>query len=414
MDSLAPPALKTDVAIVGGGLVGLSLALALARAGIESVVVDIDDPAAKASDAFDGRGSAIALGSARVLDGIGLWERLAPHAEPILDIRVSDGDSQMFLHYDHRELGRDPFGYIVENRYTRRALYACLAQEPRVKLVAPDTVADVSADAVRALVTLESGIRIEARLAVACDGRPSPTRARAGIGALRWEYGQHALVCAIRHEKPHRGIAHERFLPAGPFAVLPLPDAPDGTHLSSIVWTERPELAEFFMGVPEDEFVEEIHERFGWGLGAIGLASQRWRYPLVFVQAEKAIGQRLVLAGDALHGIHPIAGQGLNLGLRDIAALAEVLADSRRLGLDIGAADTLERYARWRGVDTVGLSAVTDGLLRLFSNDIAPVKLARDMGLALVDRIPPLKRIFMRDAMGTLGTLPRLMKGEAL
>ncbi|MBL8806410.1 MAG: UbiH/UbiF/VisC/COQ6 family ubiquinone biosynthesis hydroxylase [Rhodospirillales bacterium] len=409
-----PVELETDVAIVGGGLVGLSLSLALARAGLDCVVVDLDDPVAKADDAFDGRGSAIALGSARVLQAIGLWPLLARHAEPILDIRVSDGDSQMFLHYDHRELGSDPFGYIIENRHTRRALYARLAQEPRVRLVAPDSAAEVTADAAAAHVRLASGGTIAARLVVACDGRPSPTRKAAGIGALRWEYAQHAIVCAISHEKPHRGIANERFLPAGPFAVLPLPDAPDGTHLSSIVWTERAELARMFVELPEDEFADEIHERFGWGLGRIALASRRWCYPLVFVQAERATGPRLVLAGDALHGIHPIAGQGLNLGLRDVAALAEVLADSSRLGLDIGAADTLERYARWRGVDTVGLSAVTDGLLRLFSNDIAPLKLARDVGLAVVDRIAPLKRVFMRDAMGTLGKLPRLMKGEPL
>jgi 2-octaprenyl-6-methoxyphenol hydroxylase len=409
-----PPALEADVAIVGGGLVGLSLALALARAGLGAVVVDSDDPSTKTVDAFDGRASAIALGSARVLQGIGLWPYLAPHAEPILDIRVSDGDSSLFLHYDHREIGSEPFGYIVENRHVRRALYACLAQERRVTLVAPDTVADVSADTARAQVRLASGASIEAKLAVACDGRPSPTRARAGIGALRWDYEQHAIVCAISHEKPHRGIANERFLPAGPFAVLPLPDAPDGTHLSSIVWTERAELAALFAGLPEDEFVDEIHERFGWGLGRIGVAGGRWVYPLTFVQAQSAIGPRLALAGDALHGIHPIAGQGLNLGLRDVAALAEVLADSTRLGLDIGAGDTLERYARWRGVDTVGLSAVTDGLLRLFSNDVAPLKLARDIGLAVVDRIAPLKRVIMQDAMGTLGTLPRLMRGEAL
>ncbi|MBI1245785.1 MAG: FAD-dependent oxidoreductase [Alphaproteobacteria bacterium] len=410
----SPTDISTDVAIVGGGLVGLSLALALARGGIGSCVVDPDDPAAKAADAFDGRGSAIALGSARVLQAIGLWPHLERHAEPILDIRVSDGDSQLFLHYDHRDLGSDPFGYIIENRHIRRAIYACLTQEPRVRLVAPESAAAVTADSTHARVRLASGGTISARLAVACDGRPSPTRKAAGIGALGWNYEQHAIVCAIRHEKPHCGIAHERFLPAGPFAVLPLPDAPDGTHFSSIVWTERAELAQMFVELPEDEFAEEIHERFGWGLGRISLAGPRWRYPLVFVQAESATGPRLALAGDALHGIHPIAGQGLNLGLRDVAALAEVLTDSARLGLDIGAADTLERYSRWRGVDTVGLSAVTDGLLRLFSNDIAPLKLARDVGLTVVDRIAPLKRVFMRDAMGTLGKLPRLMKGEAL
>lgn len=413
-DNLPAGQLSADVAIIGGGLIGLSLALAVARAGLDAVVVDPEDPATKAADAFDGRASAIALGSARVLDGIGLWRHLAPHAAPIRDIRVSDGDSSMFLHYDHREIGDEPFGWIVENRHTRRALYAALADEPRVRLLAPESVRDTRCDATCAKLHLASGGSVAARLAVACDGRPSPTRAAAGIGALRWNYEQHAIVCAISHAKPHDGIAHERFLPAGPFAVLPLPDAPDGTHLSSIVWTERAELAGLFVDLPDDEFADEIHERFGWGLGRIAPAGPRWRYPLVFVQAERATAPRLALAGDALHGIHPIAGQGLNLGLRDVAALAETLADASRLGLDIGSADTLERYARWRGVDTVGLSAVTDGLLRLFSNDFGPLKFARDLGLAAVDRIAPLKRVFMRDAMGVLGTLPRLMKGEKL
>jgi 2-octaprenyl-6-methoxyphenol hydroxylase len=338
---------------------------------------------------------------------------LAEHAGPIRDIRVSDGDSPLFLHYDHRELGDEPFGYIVENRFTRRALYAAL-RDSNVDMIAPATAAATDADATQARVTLADGHVLTASLIVACDGRPSPVRTKAGIKALRWSYAQAGIVCAVNHEKPHCGIAHERFLPAGPFAMLPLPDAPDGRHQSSIVWTERAELAQLFAELPEDEFAAEIHERFGWGLGAITLASRRWCYPLTFVQAERATGPRLALAGDALHGIHPIAGQGLNLGLRDVAALAEVLTDAMRVGLDIGAADTLARYARWRGVDTVGLSAVTDGLLRLFSNDIGPLKLARGLGLAVVDKIGPLKRVFMRDAMGTLGKLPRLMRGETL
>ncbi len=404
------PQTRCDVAIVGGGLVGLTLAIALDRVGLRVVLVDADDPAKLARDEFDGRAAAIATGSARVLQGIGVWKLIAPHAEPIRDIRVSDGDSSLFLHYDHRELGSDPFGYIVENRFTRRALYAAL-RETAVDLRAP---ARATATATDATLTLDDGTHVAPRLVVACDGRPSPLRKGAGIRALRWDYAQAAIVCAIRHARPHDGIAHERFLPSGPFAMLPLPDGPDGSHRSSIVWTERAELADHLIALPDDEFADEIHERFGWGLGALAPVAQRWRYPLTFVQAERATAPRLALAGDALHGIHPIAGQGLNLGLRDVAALAEILADANRLGLDIGAANTLDNYARWRGVDTVGLSVVTDGLLRLFSNDIAPLKLARGLGLALVDRIGPLKRVFMRDAMGILGKLPRLMRGEAL
>lgn len=406
--------IETDVAIVGGGLVGLTLALALARGGIASVVVDPETPALRAADAFDGRASAIALGSMRVLQGIGLWPSIAPDASPIRDIRVSDGDSSLFLHYDHREIGDEPFGYIVENRFTRRALYAALAMEPRVKLMAPEKALDVVSHATHADVALASGQILRARLVVACDGRPSPLRKAAGIGAVRWDYEQSGIVCSIRHEKPHDGIAHERFLPAGPFAVLPLNDAADGSHRASIVWTEKSELAKLFAGLPEDEFCDEIHERFGWGLGKIELAGPRWVYPLVFVQAKKFFEGRVALAGDAAHGIHPIAGQGFNLGLRDVAALAEVLVEGQRLGLDPGSAERLEAYARWRGLDTVSMSAVTDGLLRLFSNDIAPIKLARDLGLAAVQAVPPLKRLFMRHAMGTIGSLPRLMRGEPL
>lgn len=406
--------IDTDVAIVGGGLVGLSLAMALARGGIHSVVVDAESPVLSAADGFDGRASALALGSVRVLEGIGLWDRLAADASPIRDIRVSDGDSSLYLHYDHREIGEAPFGYIVENRHIRRALHAALALEPRATLRAPDKALDVRSTPTHAEAALASGATIRAALVVACDGRPSPLRAAAGIETLRWDYAQAGIVCSIAHEKPHHGIAHERFLPAGPFAVLPLNDAPDGTHRASIVWTERTELAKLFVGLPEDEFCAEIHERFGWGLGAIRLAGPRWSYPLVFVQARKFHEGRVALAGDAAHGIHPIAGQGLNLGLRDVAALAEVLVEAKRRGLDMGSAERLDAYGRWRGLDTVSMSAVTDGLLRLFSNDVAPLKLARDLGLAAVQAIPPLKRLFMRHAMGTVGALPRLMRGEAL
>lgn len=406
--------IETEVAIVGGGLVGLTLALALARGGIAAIVVDPETPASRAADAFDGRASAIALGSVRVLQGIGLWPAVAGEASPIRDIRVSDGDSSLFLHYDHREIGDEPFGYIVENRFTRRALYAALAAEPSIRLMAPEKALDVVSHPTHADVPLASGTTLRARLVVACDGRPSPLRKAAGIGAVRWDYEQSGIVCSIRHEKPHDGIAHERFLPAGPFAVLPLNDAPDGTHRSSIVWTEKSDLAKLFAELPEDEFCDEIHERFGWGLGKIELAGPRFVYPLVFVQAKKFFEGRVALAGDAAHGIHPIAGQGFNLGLRDVAALAEVLVEGQRLGLDAGSAERLEAYARWRGLDTVSMSAVTDGLLRLFSNDVAPLKLARDLGLAAVQGLPPLKRLFMRHAMGTVGSLPRLMRGEPL
>ena len=403
-----------DVLIVGGGLVGLTLASALGRAGLSIAVVDREVPAHAAADRFDGRASAIAWGSAQALGGIGLWPRLAPHAQPIDDIRVSDGDSTLFVHYDHRELADHPLGYIVENRRIRRALYAHIAAIATLRLLAPAAVEALELRPGAIIATLADGAEIRAPLAIACDGRNSPTRRRAGISVARWDYPQTGIVCSIGHELPHRGVAHERFLPAGPFAVLPLVDAPDGGHRSSIVWTERRELAPAMMALGEEEFASEIALRFGDSLGRVSLAGPRWSYALGLLQAGTYIAPRLALAGDAAHAIHPIAGQGLNLGLRDVAALAECVVDASRLGLDIGGPEVLRRYERWRRFDNLVLLAATDGLNRLFSNDVAPVRLVRDLGLGMVNNLPPLKRLFMRHAMGVVGELPRLVRGEAL
>jgi 2-octaprenyl-6-methoxyphenol hydroxylase len=327
---------------------------------------------------------------------------------------VSDGDSLLFLHYDHREVGDEPLGYIIENRFTRRALYAALARVANVSLIAPAEVAALERASTRVNARLADGRVIAARLAIACDGRNSPMREAAGIRSVAWRYPQHGIVCSVAHEHPHNGVAHERFLPAGPFAMLPLPRSPDRANRSSIVWTERAELVSTMMALDDAAFAAEIARRFGGSLGAISVAGPRWSYPLALVHAERYTAPRLALAGDAAHAIHPIAGQGLNLGLRDVAALAETLADAARLGQDIGTADVLARYERWRRFDNMLLAAVTDGLVRLFSNDVAPVRIARDLGLAAVNRLPPLKRLFMRHAMGVVGDLPRLTRGEAL
>jgi 2-octaprenyl-6-methoxyphenol hydroxylase len=406
--------LDSDIVVLGGGLVGLSMAAAFGQAGLAVTAVDRERPAVAAADPFDGRGSAIAWGSAQALRGIGLWSPLESHAAPIEEIRVSDGESLLFLHYDHREVGGNPLGFIVENRFIRRALYARLAALPSVTLLAPAQVVDVERTNARATAHLADGRVLRARLAIAADGRDSPTREQAGINVMRWTYRQTGIVCSIRHEKPHRGLAHERFLPAGPFAVLPLPDSESGEHRSSIVWTERDDLAPAMLALSDAEFAGEIAQRFGGSLGAIGVAGPRWAYPLTLLQADRYTDRRLALVGDAAHVIHPIAGQGLNLGLRDVAALAECVVDAHRLGLDIGGADVLERYARWRRFDNLTLLAVTDGLVRLFSTDAAPVRIARDVGLAAVQRVPMLKRFFMRHAMGVTGDPPRLVRGEAL
>ena len=399
---------ENDVIIVGGGMVGLSLAVALGQAGLTVAVIDREDPARVVGAAFDGRTSAIADASVRMLEAIGLW-RHVDEAQPIHDIRVSDGASPLFLHYDHRDLGDRPFGQMVENRVFRQALQARLTELPGIRLLAPMAVAGVERGPGRVTARLGDGTMLIASLCIAADGRFSALREAAGIGTTAWDYDQAGIVCTVTHERPHEGVAQERFLPAGPFAILPMTG-----NRSSLVWTERKDLAPAMLALDDAGFDAEIARRFGDHLGAVHAVGPRWSYPLALHLAERYVDHRLVLVGDAAHGIHPIAGQGLNLGLRDVAALAEVLVESARVGLDLGQADVLARYERWRRFDTVLLAGVTDALNRLFSNDIAPVQLARDLGLATVNKLPPLKRFLMRHAMGGVGDLPRLLRGEAL
>lgn len=410
--------LQADVAIAGAGMVGATLAVALGNAGLRVVLIDRATPAALTASGHDGRTSAIAHGSKTALEQLGLWTALAPHACAIEAIRVSDGPSLLHLHFDPRELAAEgeaePLGYIVENRHTRLALFERLETHPAITLRLGTGVAGLERDERGATLALEDGSRVRAALAVAAEGRNSALRARAGIGVVSWPYPQIAIVCTAIHERPHGGVAQERFLPAGPFAILPMTDDAEGRHRSSIVWTERAGLAPRLLGLDEDAFAAELAERFGDYLGAVRPAPGRWSHPLGLLLADRYADRRLVLAGDAAHAIHPIAGQGLNLGLRDVAALAEVLVDAARLGLDIGSQTVLAGYERWRRFDNMALALVTDGLNRLFSNDLPPVRLARDLGLAAVNRLPGAKGIFMRHAMGTLGTLPRLIRGEAL
>ena len=407
-----------DAIVVGGGMVGGTLALALAAGGLAVTLVDRTPLPAMAAASYDGRASAVAYASQRLLAQIGLWREVEHAAEPILDIRVSDGASSLFLHYDHRELGGTlegaPFGWIVENGAIRRGLAALLEAAPAVQVVAPARAERLEPGDPVTELALADGAVLAAPLIVAADGTESLLRGQARIAAAQWRYPQDGIVCTIGHEEPHDGIAHERFLAAGPFAVLPMTDAPDGTHRSSIVWTERAQRTPAMMKLSDAAFSSEMQRRFGDWYGALRVLGGRWHYPLRMLHAERYVDRRLALIGDAAHTIHPIAGQGLNLGLRDAAALAEVIVDDRRLGLDHGSLATLERYERWRRPDNATLMAVTDGLNRLFSNDIGPVRVARDLGLAAVDRMPGLKRLFMQHAMGTVGTLPRLLRGEAL
>ena len=397
-----------DVVVVGGGMVGLSLSLGLARAGVPVALIERARLSDMAEASFDGRGSAIAAGSRRILDGLGLWEGVADQAEPILEIRVADGNSPLFLHYDHKEIGDGPLGWIVENAVTRRAL-AATAHKSSLRIFDGTELAGCDFGEDAAALELADGQSITARLVIAADGRESPLRDAAGIDAVRWRYPQTGIVCAVHHEVPHRGIAQEHFLPAGPFAILPMTE-----NRSSIVWTERNDLAPGILALDNEAFADELRRRFGGFLGRIDVGPTRWSYPLSVVHSKRYIAPRLALAGDAAHAIHPIAGQGFNIGLRDVAALAEVIMDTLRLGLDPGTITALDRYERWRKPDNMMMIGVTDILNRLFSNDIAPVRIARDIGLAAVDQATPLKKVFMRHAMGLIGDLPRLTRGEPL
>jgi 2-octaprenyl-6-methoxyphenol hydroxylase len=300
-------------------------------------------------------------------------------------------------------------GFIVENRAIRASLLRRVQALPTVRIAAPMTASGLDLGRVRAEVRLADGSRALAPLVALCEGRQSQTREQVGIAVKRWAYGQTGLVCTLRHERPHGGLAVERFFPDGPFARLPMTES-----RSSIVWALEDGLARTVQALDDQAFLGEVAERFGEDLGALSLVGPRWAYPLALVIAERTTADRLVLVGDAARGIHPIAGQGWNLALRDVAALAEIVVDRLRLGLDPGDATTLERYAGWRRFDGLALVAVTDGINRLFANDLFPVRLAREAGLALVERLPPLKRFFMQHAMGLVGDLPRTMRGEAL
>ncbi|MBT3789959.1 MAG: UbiH/UbiF/VisC/COQ6 family ubiquinone biosynthesis hydroxylase [Alphaproteobacteria bacterium] len=400
---------NVDAIINGGGLVGLALGCALAGAGLRIVVIDRDDPATMLDAPYDGRSSAIAWASQQALAEIGVWSHVAERAQAMLDIRVSDGASPLFLHYDHRELDGEPFGYMVENRHMRQALHARAAELPALQLLAPFTAEKISRHDNGVDVVLSDGRNIKARLFVGAEGRRSPSREDAGITASGWSYHQVGIVCTVRHQHPHHGIAQERFLPSGPFAILPLVG-----NRASLVWTETDALAPVMMALDDAGFLAEIRKRFGDYLGELELEGPRWSYPLTLQIADRYIDKRLALAGDSAHGMHPIAGQGLNVGLRDVAALTEVLVDAARLGLDIGSDDVLERYQRWRRFDNATLLAVTDVLNRLFSNDIEPIHMARDIGLAAVNKMPELKKLFMRHARGTVGKLPKLLDGKPL
>jgi 2-octaprenyl-6-methoxyphenol hydroxylase len=403
---------RTDLLIGGAGFAGLALAIALRQGLGQAFAVTVADPALAAKPSKDPRASAIAAAARRLFEAIDVWDAVAGDAQPILDMVVTDSKLDDAVRPTFLTFGGDveegePFAHMVENRHLIDALVA-KAKELGVELRA-DSVSgfEVSANAID--VQLAGGETISARLLVGADGAKSKIREQAGIASHGWNYDQSAIVTTVAHEREHQGRAEEHFLPAGPFAILPLTG-----KRSSIVWTEAAREAERVVALSDEEFHAELEKRFGLQLGDIKVIGPRRAFPLGLFTARSFIADRLALVGDAAHIIHPIAGQGLNMGLRDVAALAEAVADAARLGLDIGGADVLERYQRWRRFDTMTMGVATDGLNRLFSNSSDVLRLVRDLGLGVVERLPALKRIFIREAAGFTGDVPKLLRGEAL
>ncbi len=404
-----------DIVIAGGGLNGPALALALAQGGFRVTVIDARPAMARADAGFDGRAYALAIASKRMLTVLGIWAEVGEKTQAILQIKASDGlagrgPSPFYLTFDHAEIEEGPMGFMLEDRHLYAAFLAAMQAEPLITLLSGQSVMAQEAAAQGITVTLASGAQISARVLIGCDGRGSGTATRAGIKRVGWGYGQTALVTAVAHTLPHNGVAHQFFMPGGPLAILPL----HGGYRSSIVWGETEAAATAIQALPDREYLDALRPRFGDFLGEISLAGDRFTYPLSLSLVQSFIAPRLALVGDAAHGVHPIAGQGLNLGLRDVAALAQVLIEASRRGEDIGAADVLARYQRWRRFDATALALGMDGVNRLFSNDNPLLRAGRDLGLGIVNAIPGLRRTFIRQAAGLTGDLPKLLAGQAI
>ncbi|MFD2172827.1 UbiH/UbiF/VisC/COQ6 family ubiquinone biosynthesis hydroxylase [Rhodobacter lacus] len=404
----------SDVLIAGGGLNGPALALALAQAGLRVTVIDAAPRERRAADTFDGRAYALALGSQKLLDALGLWPSVADQAQPINDVKAFDGRpgegvAPFFLHFDSRELEQKPVGYMLEDRFLYRALMAQVAAAQNISLISETSVISQNEGPGGISVTLSNGATLTAKLLVGADGRRSGVAERAGISREGWNYGQTALVAAIEHEKPHEGIAYQLFMTSGPLAILPLTG-----NRSSIVWSEKAAAAAAVEQLDDADFMALVRPRFGDFLGEIRLAGPRFSYPLNLTLAKAYVAPRVALIGDAAHGVHPIAGQGLNLGLRDVAALAEVVIEAMRRGEDYGTTFVLDRYQSWRRFDSVSMALGMDAVNTLFSNDNPILRAGRDLGMGLVQAIGPLRRGFMRQAAGIAGPLPRLMQGRPI
>ena len=399
-----------DIAIVGGGFNGPALALAAAQVGLRVIVLDATSHKPRKNAKFDGRAYALALASKRLLAAVGVWENVAQDAEPMLNIRVSDGHagvgaSPFFMDFDHAELEEGPMGYMVEDRHLRYALQAAMQTSPLIEYRLATRVTGQSTGPEGVTLSLANNQKITTRLLVGADGRQSGTAARAGITYTGWQYSQTALVCAVEHDRPHGGVAHQFFMPAGPMAVLPL-----SARRSTVVWSEKTDSAAVIKTLDDAAFLDVLRPRFGDFLGDIALAGGRFSYPLGMMLAKSYIAPNVALIGDAAHGVHPIAGQGLNAGLRDVAALIQVLSEAKQRGEDFASQPVLARYQLWRRFDATALAVTTDGFNRLFSNDNPILRLGRDLGMGMLNAMPKVRRGILREAAGLTGDLPDLMR----
>lgn len=412
--SLDRPPGQSDIVVVGGSFAGLALARALSLAlGHEAGIVLVErQPLPDARPADDQRAYALSAGSKRMLDALGIWTQVASHAEPVRAIDITDSGLEhairpVLVSYDNSIGGEEPATWIIEGARLRSALLSAVLQTGGVTSLFGTAVQSFSAGGSGVAITLADGGTLRTRLLVAADGRHSPLRDLAGIKTVGWSHPQIGIVTTVTHERPHEGRAVQHFLPGGPFAILPLKG-----NRSCITWTEDNDRGLAILKLDDTGFLGEIEQRFGYRLGALALAGQRAAWPLEFLMARALTAPRFALAGDAARSVHPIAGQGLNLGLRDVAALTQCVADAMRLGLDPGDGMVLERYARWRRFDSVTSAAAFNALNALFSNDHALVRAARDAGLALVERLPAIKSVLVREAAGQTGEVPRLLRGE--
>ena len=400
---------QPSVIVVGGGLAGLAFTVLCAQQDVPVLCLDRVDLQTQMQATFDGRTTAISFGSRQILEKAGVWEAIARQSCPIETIHISDGPSPVLLEFASDEVDGRAFGWIAENLFIRQCLLQKIQDLPQARYKAPAAVADFSRAQDHICVHLESGESYKAPLVVGADGRQSFTRTWADIGTRGWLYNQRAIVCTVTHEHPHQNVALENFRPEGPFAILPMTDAEDGSHRSSVVWTQHGPEEKSALHYEETVFNEGLTARFPDRLGAVKLAGRRFSYPLGLIHAHRYTAPRIALIADAAHGIHPIAGQGLNLGFRDIGALAELVVRAVQKGEDPGGEKLLEIYQRQRRFDNMAMAGTTDSLNKLFSNNIMPVRIGRQTGLKLVSRMPFAKQFFMKQAMGLSGLLPSMI-----